>query len=153
MPASPTRTDLGDWKANSESLARDAHADASRALSTAQPRRVLIVEDGIDSARSLAAVLRAMGHTVEYAINGYVALGVAKRFKPDAALLDIGLPGMDGFEVCSALKDDPETRHIRVIMLSAYGEDRHRQRAAAAGCDAHLLKPSSLEAIEEELQK
>src|SRR3979409_2578086 len=74
---------------------------------TLVPRRVLVVEDNLDSVHTLAYLLSDMGHIVEYAINGYVALDVARRFRPDFALLDLGLPGMDGFKVGRQRRPDP----------------------------------------------
>jgi DNA-binding response OmpR family regulator len=68
--------------------------------------RILVVEDNLDSVHSLAMLLRDMGHEVEYAINGYAALSVAQVFKPEVVFLDLGLPGLDGFEVCRAMKAD-----------------------------------------------
>ena len=116
---------------------------------TAVPRRVLIVEDDLDSVRALAELVRDIGHTVQYAINGYAALEIARRFKPQFVLLDLGLPGMDGYEVCSRLKHeaDAEIKGARIIALTAYGQDEHRVRARAAGCELHLVKPISPHAL------
>src|SRR5712672_2722233 len=85
---------------------------------TNAPKRVLIVEDNLDSVHSLALLVADMGHTVEYAINGYVGLEVARRFRPDIVLLDIGLPGLNGYEVCGRIKKDPELREIRVVVVT-----------------------------------
>ena len=110
--------------------------------STKSPKRVLVVEDHIESARMLAFLVGQMGHKVEYAINGYVAVDIARRFRPDIVLLDLGMPGMDGFEVCSRLKHDPGPA-VRVIVISAYGSDEDQARARAAGCELFLRKPVS----------
>ncbi|HEX5477627.1 MAG TPA: response regulator, partial [Burkholderiales bacterium] len=67
-------------------------------------KRVLVVEDNLDSVHSLVLLLRDMGHRVEYAINGYAALDVARKFRPEIVFMDLGLPGLDGFEVCGRLK-------------------------------------------------
>jgi CheY-like chemotaxis protein len=86
---------------------------------------------------------------VEFAINGYAALEIARRFRPHFVLLDLGLPGMDGYEVCSRLKHepDPDLQRARIIALTAYGQDEHRVRTRAAGCELHLLKPVSTQAL------
>lgn len=110
--------------------------------STRSPKRVLVVEDHIESARMLAFLVGQMGHKVEYAINGYVAVDIARRFRPDIVLLDLGMPGMDGFEACRRLKHDPGPG-VRVIVISAYGSDEHQARARAAGCELFLRKPVS----------
>jgi CheY-like chemotaxis protein len=122
---------------------------ASSVRFTASPRRVLIVEDDLDSVRILAELVKHIGHDVQYAINGDAALEIARRFKPHFVLLDLGLPGMDGYEVCAQLKQapDPELRRSRVIVLSAYGQDQHRARTRAAGCELHLVKPVSPQAL------
>lgn len=122
---------------------------ASTVRFTAAPRRVLIVEDDLDSVRILAELAKHIGHDVQCAINGYAALEIARRFKPHFVLLDLGLPGMDGYEVCSELKQapDPDLKRARVIVLSAYGGDQHRAKARAAGCELHLVKPVSPQAL------
>lgn len=103
--------------------------------------RILVIEDNLDQLHALAGVLRGMGHTVDYAINGYVAMDIARRFKPDYVLLDLGLPGMSGFEVCKQLRADPELSQIPVIATSAYGDAKLRERAKAVGVDDYLVKP------------
>lgn len=108
---------------------------------TRAPKRVLIVEDNLDSVHTLAWLVRDMGHHVEYAINGYVGLDLARRFRPDIVLLDLGLPGLDGFEVCSRLKHEAGMERLRVIVITGYASDEHRVRALAAGCELHLVKP------------
>src|SRR3981081_4139085 len=95
-------------------------AGRSEAKKTSDPKRVLIVEDNIDAARSLAYLVRDMGHFVEYAINGYVAIDIARRFLPDVVLLDLGLPGMDGFDVCKKIKGYPGLEQTRVIAITGY---------------------------------
>lgn len=106
-----------------------------------KPRRILLVEDNIDAVRTLAFLLREEGHEVEYAINGYVAIDMARTFRPEIVFLDIGLPGLDGFEVCSRLKSEPEFARTIVVAVTGYGSDEHRVKAHAAGCDVHLVKP------------
>jgi len=104
-------------------------------------RRVLVVEDDIDSARSLTWILRDMGHDVEYAINGYVAVDIARQMRPQFVFLDLALPGMNGFEVCKRLRRMAGLEGARVIAISAYAQDEYRQRSKDAGCDAYIVKP------------
>ena len=100
-----------------------------------------MVEDDIDSARSLTWILRDMGHEVEYAINGYVAVDMAAQFHPEFVFLDLALPGMNGFEVCRRLKRQPGLERTRVIALTAYAQDEYRQRSKEAGCEGYYVKP------------
>jgi CheY-like chemotaxis protein len=102
---------------------------------------VLIVEDNLDSVRALAALVSDMGHLVSYAINGYAALEIGRKNQPQIVLLDIGLPGMDGYELCRRMKGAAGFEKARVIALTAYGSAEHRARSAAAGCELHLVKP------------
>lgn len=107
----------------------------------APPRRVLIVDDSIDGARGLALLLGHLGHEVETAHNGPEALERAFRRPPDVVLLDIGLPGMDGYEVARRLRREPALAATRILAVSGYGDPEHRVRSAASGIDHHLLKP------------
>ena len=116
---------------------------------TTLPKRVLVVEDNLDSVHTLALLLSDMGHKVEYAINGYVAINVARRFHPDFVLLDLGLPGIDGFEVCRQIKRDPELRSCRVIALTAFSQHEFRARAKEAGCELYLVKPVEAKVLED----
>ena len=106
-------------------------------------RRVLVVEDNLDAVRSLVALLRQMGHEVQFAINGYAGIETARSYRPDVVFLDLGLPGMDGFEVCRRLRNDPGLQATRVIALTAYGQEQYRDRALEAGCELHVPKPIS----------
>lgn len=114
---------------------------SGRSWKTSNPRKVLIVEDDLDAARAFDVLLRQMGHIVQYAINGYAAIDLAKRFQPDFIFLDLGLPGLDGYEVCSRLKSEPGFERTRIIAVTAYGQDEARARSQAAGCEMHLVKP------------
>ena len=116
---------------------------------TTAPKRVLIVEDNLDAVHALAFLLADMGHQVEYAINGYVGLDVARRFRPDFVFLDLGLPGMDGFEVCGKIKKDPNLKGTRVIALTAFGQDEYLARSRAVGFELHLVKPVPVWLLEE----
>lgn len=116
---------------------------------TPAPKKVLVVEDNLDSVQALVLLLQDMGHQVVYAINGDGALEVAKHMRPDFVLLDLGLPGIDGFEVCRRIKADPALSAARVIAVTAYEGTQYRERSAAAGFDMHLVKPVSPRIFEE----
>jgi len=105
------------------------------------PFRVLVVDDNIDSAEAMTASLRIEGHHADAAYDGETAIAKAKSSKPDAVLLDIGLPGLSGLEVARALRTFPETQHALLIALSGYGQVEDRQRSLEAGLDHHLTKP------------
>jgi CheY-like chemotaxis protein len=107
----------------------------------ARKRRVLVIEDNIDGARLLAALIRTMGHEVDYAINGYAALRMAETFRPDVVILDLALPDMTGWAVARELRSRPGGDELRIYATTGrYGEEA-RQRSLAVGCDEHLLKP------------
>ena len=114
-------------------------------------RRVLIIEDNIDAADSLREVLAFGDHVVEVAYNGPGGLARAREFKPEVVLCDIGLPGMDGFEVARALRADDALKGVFLVALSGYAFPEDLQRAQEAGFDRHLAKPPSIEKIEEAL--
>jgi signal transduction histidine kinase len=105
------------------------------------PRRVLVVEDNIDSAESMLLLLRNVGHEVAVVNDGREAVQAALAFHPDVILLDIGLPGIDGFHLARKLRMLPQTSGARLIAVSGYGQDRDREMSKAAGFDLHLVKP------------
>ena len=105
------------------------------------PRRVLVVEDNIDAAESMVMLLRGYGHDVAAVNDGREAVQAALAFRPDVVLLDIGLPGIDGFTLAKALRARPETSAARLIAVSGYGQERDRARSSEAGFDLHLVKP------------
>jgi CheY-like chemotaxis protein len=106
-----------------------------------QPLRVLVVDDCRDTAESLQILLEAWGHEARAAHDGPSALRLASEFGPDAVLLDIGLPQMDGWEVARQMRKLPEGRGMFLVALTGFGYDRHRDRSLVAGCDQHLVKP------------
>jgi len=116
----------------------EAPTDTSR-LVAATPRRVLLVEDNTDARAMMQTALATAGHRVEEASDGVSALAVATTFKPDVVVLDIGLPGMNGYEVARALRG--RYPDLRLIALTGYGQDADAQAAADAGFDAHCTKP------------
>lgn len=116
-------------------------ARTSAAARIAAGRRILIVDDNIDAADSLGIMLAHTGHEVRIAYGGRQALETAGRFTPDAMILDLGMPEMDGYAVARAVRANPQLRHVRLIALSGYGQEEDRRRTAAAGFDQHLVKP------------
>jgi len=114
-------------------------------------RRVLIIEDNLDAAESLRDALELSQHLVEVAYNGPDGLRKARVFRPDIVLCDIGLPGMDGFEVAKSLRADTFFQGTFLVALSGYALPEDLERAAKAGFHRHLAKPPSLEALDETL--
>jgi PAS domain S-box-containing protein len=112
-------------------------------------RRVLIVDDNEDAAESLATLIGILGHDATVLHDGQEALGMAAAARPDLMLLDIGLPGMDGFEVARRLRTIPELKDVRLIACTGYGRDEDIRRIDAAGFDRHLVKPVSAAQIEQ----
>jgi two-component system CheB/CheR fusion protein len=109
--------------------------------------RVLVVEDQKMTAMAMAKMLELEGYEVQTAGDGPSALETSRSFLPHAVFLDIGLPGMDGYEVARRLRAQPETQHIRIIALSGYGQREDIRRSREAGCDGHLVKPADLEVL------
>jgi CheY-like chemotaxis protein len=103
---------------------------------------VLVVEDNPDGAESLRLVLSLYGHTVRVAYTGGAGVILARKCHPRVVVCDIGLPDLDGFGVARTLRRDPATADIRLIALTAYGDDETRRRAKESGFDDFLVKPA-----------
>jgi len=110
-------------------------------LPSSQKRCVLVVDDNADAAASMAHLLRMVGHEVEVEHDGPAALDHVTRSMPDVLLLDIGLPGMSGYEVAKRVRARPEGQGLRIYALTGYGQEQDRQRALESGFDGHLVKP------------
>jgi CheY-like chemotaxis protein len=110
--------------------------------------RVLIVDDNSDAAESLARVIQTSGHDVRVVSNGAAAIASVATFRPDAVLLDIAMPGMDGYEVARRLRALPNGREMRLIAMTGYGSPQDRARSAESGFDHHLVKPLDLAQLE-----
>jgi CheY-like chemotaxis protein len=102
---------------------------------------VLVVDDNADQALVLALLLRARGHEVRTAHSGPAALEESVAFRPQAVVLDIGLPGMDGYEVARRLRQLPELRGALLVALTGYAQEEDRRRAREAGFNQYLIKP------------
>jgi signal transduction histidine kinase len=105
------------------------------------PRKILVVDDSVDGARSLSILLSIFGHEVRTAHDGPSALAEAKKDPPNVVLLDIGLPGMDGFEVARRMRQEPTLKNATFIAVTGYGQNEDRRRSREAGFDTHLVKP------------
>jgi CheY-like chemotaxis protein len=115
--------------------------------------RVLVVEDNLDSVHSMAMLVKSMGHLVQFAINGFAAIAIARTFKPEVVLLDIGLPDFKGDEVARQLKWEPGFEKTRIIAITGLSQDEVRIRALAAGCEEVYAKPLAPTVLEELLAK
>ncbi len=110
-------------------------------------RRILVVDDNVDSAIGLARLLRLVGHEVEIAHEGTAAIEIADVFRPEMVLLDIGLPGMSGYDLASELRTHESSRESVFIAVSGYGQEQDRERSRIAGFDHHLAKPVDFDAL------
>jgi CheY-like chemotaxis protein len=110
--------------------------------------RILVADDNKDAADSLAMLLELAGHEVRVAHNGRAALALAQAFRPNTALLDIGMPDMNGYEVAKELRREPWGAQIRLIALTGWGQDSDRQTASRAGFNHHVTKPVDPVALE-----
>jgi CheY-like chemotaxis protein len=108
---------------------------------------VLVVDDNRDAADMLAELLRLLGVTVEVTNDGVGALDALASFRPDVILLDIGMPGMDGYAVAREVRVRPGGRAITIIALTGWGQEQDVEHARAAGFDHHLVKPPDLEKL------
>lgn len=124
---------------------------APAARSTAH--RVLVIEDNPDAADSMRELFAYEGHDARVAYDGASGIAVAREFHPEIVFCDIGLPGMDGYEVARNLRADPQMADTYLVALSGYARPEDRKRSAEAGFDCHLAKPPSEEALERVLAR
>ena len=121
-----------------------AAAPPQQADKTIKQSRVLIVDDNIDSAKSLAEVLTLMGNDTAVVHDGLAALAAIEAQRPDVILLDIGLPKLNGYDVCRRIRANPWAADILIIALTGWGQEEYRRKSVEAGFDAHLVKPVDL---------
>ena len=130
-------------------------AASTTALASSRPptriagQRILVVDDNVDAAESLGALLRCLGAQVVPVHDGPSALEALRTEKPAAAVLDIGMPGMDGYEVARRVRAGPDGGDNTRIALTGWGNDDDRRRSREAGIDHHLVKPVDLHVLEE----
>jgi CheY-like chemotaxis protein len=109
--------------------------------------RILVVDDNAEAAELLGEWLRATGHTTRVAFDGLQAIEAAAQFQPEVALIDLGLPVMDGFEVARALSSSPQTSNVALVAVTGYGQAMDRERTRQAGFEEHLVKPIDFEQL------
>jgi PAS domain S-box-containing protein len=126
----------------------DAVSAGSATEARGRPVRLLVVDDNADVAEGLMMLLELLGHRVRVAHDGVAALEAARASVPDIMLIDIGLPGMNGYEVAQSARQDPRLKNVLLVALTGYGREQDKQRAMAAGFDDHLLKPLTVEAFQ-----
>jgi CheY-like chemotaxis protein len=110
-------------------------------------RRVLIVDDNVDSAESMAMLIRSWGHEANVAHSAMSALEIAERFAPETALLDIGLPDMDGYALARRLRAQDTSGNLQLVAMTGYGRAEDRAAARDAGFDVHLVKPAEADEL------
>jgi CheY-like chemotaxis protein len=108
------------------------------------PHRILVVDDNQDSADSLAMLLQLSGHEVHTAHDGLEAVEAATQLQPDMILLDIGLPGLDGYEAARRIRGQQRDKDLKLVALTGWGQEEDRRRSEEAGFDAHMVKPVDL---------
>ncbi|MFY0565674.1 ATP-binding protein [Archangium lansingense] len=136
-----------------QAVAAPVQAEPKPPARNAVPSRILVVDDNKDAADILSESLMILGCETQVAYDGPSALKMAETFRPEVALLDIGLPIMDGYELARLLREQHSTRGIRLIAVTGYGQSSDRQQSKAAGFDAHLVKPLDLDVLESLLKR
>lgn len=132
-------------------ISADASSDSAPPGRIA-PLRIVAADDNRDSLQAIALLLRMKGHEVETADDGVEALRKVQTYRPDVALLDIGMPGMDGYEVARRIRQENWGRVMLLVAMTGWGQNRDKQQAAEAGFDAHLTKPADLEVLDRLLE-
>jgi CheY-like chemotaxis protein len=120
---------------------KDRANASSRPALARKSLRILAVDDNTDAADTFAELLPLWGHQVQVAYTGPEALARAREYRPDLVLLDIGLPGMDGYTVARQIRKDPSLASIRLVAVTGFGQDADRRQAQDAGFDDYLTKP------------
>jgi CheY-like chemotaxis protein len=121
--------------------------DQSSDDASAKARRVLLVDDNIDAVESMEILLQAFGYEVATALHPTLALSLIDSFDPGAAVVDIGLPDMDGYQLAAEIRRRRAGKPLRLIAFTGYGGAEDIARATAAGFDAHLVKPVEIERL------
>jgi len=128
-------------------------ADGSSSSAGGARRRILVVDDNRDAAQALRLLLEGDGHEVQVAADGPSGLALARQFRPDVALLDIGLPGMNGYELARRMREERSLEGTLLIAVTGYGQMHDRARASACGFHHHLVKPVEFGALQRLLRE
>jgi CheY-like chemotaxis protein len=123
-------------------------ASAIRERGPLPRRRILVVDDNQDAADSLASVLSLMGNEVQVGNDGVEAVQLAEAFRPDVVMLDIGMPRMNGYEACAAIRQQPANADAVIIAVTGWGQEEDRRQSELAGFNLHLTKPVDPGAVE-----
>jgi len=110
-------------------------------------RRILVVDDNRDAAETLSMFLRLKGNEVQVRYDGYVGLELAESFLPDIVVLDIGMPGLDGYQACKLIRDSVWGGTMKIIALTGYGQEEDIRKSMEAGFDVHLIKPVDIKLL------
>jgi CheY-like chemotaxis protein len=110
-------------------------------------RRILVVDDNLDAAETLGELLTALGSVVAVVHSGRDALTEMNAFEPDTVILDIGMPGMDGYEVARRIRSAPEHHDVLLVALTGWGQEHDQRRSTAAGFDYHVVKPPDIDQL------
>ena len=124
-----------------------AASESSSTQEQQKRRRLMVIDDNKDAAESMSMLFELWGHDVVCVFDGRTALDTATKFHPHAVFLDIGLPGMDGYELAERLREIPQAARIVLIAITGYGQDEDRRRSREAGIDHHLVKPVAPETL------
>lgn len=117
-------------------------------ISTPIPQRVLVIDDNHDAAEMLCNLVAMLGHEARYSLDGQAGIAQAQQFKPDVIFLDIGMPGMNGFEVCVAMRQLSTLDQTCIVALTAWTDAGTRLKCQQCGFNFHLAKPASIDLIE-----
>jgi CheY-like chemotaxis protein len=117
-----------------------------------EKKRILVVDDNENSAKTMGWMLELMfGHEVQVAYDGVSAIATAKSFLPDLILLDIGMSGMNGYEICQAMRQEPSLKNTMIVAQTGWNQREHHERSKEAGFDRHLVKPVAVDTLQEVL--
>jgi len=132
---------LVDTEADAGTPAAAPEPEPGQKAGSPRPRRILVVDDNVDAARSLALFLRINDHEVEMAHDGLEAVAAAEHFRPEVIFLDIGMPRLDGYGACRRIRERPWGKTMVIVALTGWGQEEDQRKTREAGFDAHLVKP------------